>query len=188
MGYLAYFRAYMTAEVAHGGYNKNSMAICSINGTLLQHWYLVSVKIRSAVPTMFWKKAPADLQKMRSSLWLSVPSVNTKLAEIHGNLSGTQEALREAGGGSFKNERPIAYRAKKSAYRMWASPLCFAASISWHLIFIPVTSPPRSDYFSFPHLVAASLWNSSHRIPLPVHLASAHLISAHAIHLISCLL
>ena len=25
----------------------------------------------------------------------------------------TQEALREAGGGSFKNERPIAYRAKK---------------------------------------------------------------------------
>ena len=100
----------------------------------------------------------------------------------------TQEALREAGGGSFKNERPIAYRAKKSAYRMWASPLCFAASISWHLIFIPVTSPPRSDYFSFPHLIAASLWNSSHRIPLPVHLASAHLISAHAIHLISCLL
>jgi hypothetical protein len=42
----------------------------------------------------------------------------------------TQDALREAGGGSFKNERPIAYRAKKSAYRMWASPLCFAASIS----------------------------------------------------------
>ena len=188
--HVAYFRAYMTAEVAHGGYNKNSMAICSINGTWLQQWYLVSVKIGSAVPTNVLKKGSGRFAKMRSRLWLSVPLASTKLAEIHGNLSKNTRSIKGSWGRKFQKWKAHGLYSKKKVPIECGQALCAlqhqSLDISFSFLWHPLQGLILSRFLI--SSIAASLWNSSHRILLPVHRASAHLISAHAIHPISCLL